>query len=516
MSTRIYPFDPEALPFSIITKKWIEVESKSKLYGLLQAYVPANLIEDGCDAETKVLNLSKSYQADVVDRKKKNGDDDDCDDDDRCGETKSCPQSNDKTLFGRVSLSSGFGMFHFNDLDNRKLIGLHQRLGDPVGSSCGVSQMTSWVLFTDGDVETIARFLSRLVENSEKTTEGVFHSFTWHIRYQYWMKEASCKARPLGSVVLPERTKSKLIEDISAFLSKQSQEFYNLHGIPYRRSYLFYGLPGTGKTSLIQALAGHFRRSVCFLQPTHPEMTDDSLRQAIIRVPDETIVVFEDVDSLFAKDRSNKVSRSALTFSGLLNALDGVGSPNGQIYVLTTNLREQLDSALIRNGRVDLHVEFGYANDEQIRAMWTSFYPAAAHRAGEFHDALREALGERQLVTSALQHYFVMQMRSTAEEALANVHQLLEDIKEKEVEQEEQENKDTDSSTDSKGGRNEKKKKEGKKAKPTTSASKGASFQAIHVHIHTHSGDDASATTTGSVDDDSNDKEAAGDGEDEE
>jgi hypothetical protein len=58
MSTRIYPFDPETLPFSIATKKWIEVESKSKLYGLLNAYVPANLIEDGCDAETKVLNLS--------------------------------------------------------------------------------------------------------------------------------------------------------------------------------------------------------------------------------------------------------------------------------------------------------------------------------------------------------------------------------------------------------------------------------------------------------------------------
>ena len=122
-----------------------------------------------------------------------------------------------------------------------------------------------------------------------------------------------------------------------------------------RRSYLFYGLPGSGKTSLIQALAGHYDRSVCYVQPTHPDMTDDSLRAAVNNAPANSIIVFEDIDALFGKQREAKIASSPLTFSGLLNSLDGIGHPRGQLFILTTNFRDQLDQALIRNGRVDLH-----------------------------------------------------------------------------------------------------------------------------------------------------------------
>jgi len=73
-------------------------------------------------------------------------------------------------------------------------------------------------------------------------------------------------------------------------------------------------------------------------------------------LPEDTIVVIEDIDALFGKDRASKNAKSPLSFSGLLNALDGVGAASGQIYILTTNLREQLDSALIRKGRVDFQV----------------------------------------------------------------------------------------------------------------------------------------------------------------
>jgi chaperone BCS1 len=65
-----------------------------------------------------------------------------------------------------------------------------------------------------------------------------------------------------------------------------------------------------------------------------------------------------------------------MTFSGLLNALDGIGNPDGQIFVLTTNFRDNLDSALIRNGRVDLHIEFTHATPEQMETIFSQFYPA--------------------------------------------------------------------------------------------------------------------------------------------
>ncbi len=42
-------------------------------------------------------------------------------------------------------------------------------------------------------------------------------------------------------------------------------------------------------------------------------------------------MVVEDIDALFAKDRSTKNAKSPLSFSGLLNALDGVGAASGQV-----------------------------------------------------------------------------------------------------------------------------------------------------------------------------------------
>jgi len=125
-------------------------------------------------------------------------------------------------------------------------------------------------------------------------------------------------------------------------------------------------------------------------------MTDELLRMAIHRVPSESIVVFEDIDSLFTKDRTNKLgNKSLLTFSGLLNALDGVGNATGQIFVLTTNFRHQLDSALIRNGRVDLHVEFLQATEEQMALMWQSFYPNPPEHAQTFAKNLIKLLGDK-------------------------------------------------------------------------------------------------------------------------
>ena len=73
-------------------------------------------------------------------------------------------------------------------------------------------------------------------------------------------------------------------------------------------------------------------------------------------VIEDIIVVIEDIDALFGKDRASKNAKSPLSFSGLLNALDGFGAASGQIYILTTNLREQLDSALIHKGSVDFQV----------------------------------------------------------------------------------------------------------------------------------------------------------------
>ena len=47
------------------------------------------------------------------------------------------------------------------------------------------------------------------------------------------------------------------------------------HGIPWRRGYLFYGPPGSGKTSLVTALAGRLHKSIYVVNLSSPAMNDE-------------------------------------------------------------------------------------------------------------------------------------------------------------------------------------------------------------------------------------------------
>ena len=87
-------------------------------------------------------------------------------------------------------------------------------------------------------------------------------------------------------------------------------------------------------------------------------MDDDDLNRALNDAPSHSIILLEDIDGIFKGRESviNQGSRGRVTFSGLLNALDGVRSQEGRILFMTTNHREKLDPALLRPGRADYHV----------------------------------------------------------------------------------------------------------------------------------------------------------------
>jgi mitochondrial chaperone BCS1 len=380
----------------------ITIEEKLPLYKYMLHYIANNLVDKGKSLSTDVLATAPT---EVEEHK--------------------------SLTYGRVEFHLGIGEYAFRTYNGEVMYALHHILGKPVGTDCGIKMFYHLVVFAESSYENIGKFLHEVLSKMEESDEGKFTCYSWHVRYQDWEMESKVNKRPIDSVVLPQDTKLRLINDISKFLDANSKLFYLKHGIPYRRSYLFYGIPGTGKTSMVQALAAHFHRNVCFLMPTHPEMTDDSLRAAINRLPDNSIVVFEDIDSLFTKDRANKVKSSSLTFSGLLNALDGIGSSTGQIIILTTNLREHLDAALLRNGRVDLHVEFTYATKEQLEVFWKNFYPESVELSNSFATLVTELLAKHELhvTTATLQHYFVSQMDKTAEEALLNIDMIIEEIK---------------------------------------------------------------------------------------
>ncbi|MCB2035044.1 MAG: AAA family ATPase, partial [Ottowia sp.] len=79
--------------------------------------------------------------------------------------------------------------------------------------------------------------------------------------------------RPLASVVLKAGQGEALLADLERFLT--SRERYAQLGIPWRRGYLLFGPPGTGKTSLVTALASELRLNVCTLSLASPIVTDE-------------------------------------------------------------------------------------------------------------------------------------------------------------------------------------------------------------------------------------------------
>lgn len=183
------------------------------------------------------------------------------------------------------------------------------------------------------------------------------------------------RKRPMATVILDEGIKEKIVNDVKDFMSRQ--QWYDDRAIPYRRGYLLYGPPGSGKTSFIQALAGELDYGVASINLSERGLTDDRLALMLTKLPERTLLLLEDADAAFQNRQQTQAdgyNGSTVTFSGLLNAMDGVAASTERISFLTTNHVERMDAALIRPGRVDMAVRIGEATRYQAAQMWERFY----------------------------------------------------------------------------------------------------------------------------------------------
>ncbi|XP_061918249.1 mitochondrial chaperone BCS1-like [Entelurus aequoreus] len=188
------------------------------------------------------------------------------------------------------------------------------------------------------------------------------------------------RRRPLSSVVLEAGVAERLVDDVKEFIG--NPKWYTDRGIPYRRGYLLYGPPGCGKSSFITALAGELGYSICLMSLSDRSLSDDRLNHLLSVAPQQSIILLEDVDAAFVSrdllPTENPLAYQGmgrLTFSGLLNSLDGVASSEARIVFMTTNFIDRLDSALIRPGRVDLKQYIGHCTHWQLTQMFRRFYP---------------------------------------------------------------------------------------------------------------------------------------------
>ncbi|TFK29631.1 P-loop containing nucleoside triphosphate hydrolase protein [Coprinopsis marcescibilis] len=213
--------------------------------------------------------------------------------------------------------------------------------------------------------------------------EGTVSIYVSNIQNE-WNCMTTRPNRPLKSIVLEPGVQDLLLNDARDFLL--SKRWYAARGIPFRRGYLLYGAPGTGKTSIIQGIAGELDLDVYIVSLSRAGLDDNGLSSLISDLPDKCIALMEDIDAAFSntlnRDEDDKTKRkksgssstSKISLSGLLNALDGVGAQEGRILFATTNKYASLDPALCRPGRMDLHIEFHLASKYQARELYKTFY----------------------------------------------------------------------------------------------------------------------------------------------
>ncbi|MGC1450401.1 MAG: AAA family ATPase [Candidatus Sulfotelmatobacter sp.] len=253
-------------------------------------------------------------------------------------------------------------------------------------------------------------FLKRFVDDVVRCHLKRLGVQSWLCTYNDgWDHSEGYAPRLLESVVLPPGEKERLVPDVANF--QKSKQRYSRLGVPYHRGYLLYGSPGTGKTSLVSALAAHFGLSVYCLNLG--DFNDRSLMSAVNQIPADSVLLFEDIDcmkggqarvaastnavgdevsAVFRKEKESATTQNGVTLSGLLNVLDGFFAPTGVLFMMTTNRIEALDPALLRPGRIDYRLYLGKASDLQKMELYRRFFPEATeHQAREIVEACRSA-----------------------------------------------------------------------------------------------------------------------------
>jgi chaperone BCS1 len=185
-----------------------------------------------------------------------------------------------------------------------------------------------------------------------------------------WTRARLGNNRKLDSVVLKAGQKEAIVADLDRFFA--SRERYETLGIPWRRGYLLYGPPGTGKTSLVTALASELSLNVCVLSLASPNVTDEKIGNLLASVPGRSVILIEDVDAFF-QHRGKADAGVKVSYSGFINALDGVAAHEGSVVFLTTNHPHLIDEAAIRSGRVDFRLELGLCDRDQLERMFLKF-----------------------------------------------------------------------------------------------------------------------------------------------
>ncbi|KAM0824559.1 hypothetical protein ACQ4PT_070119 [Festuca glaucescens] len=214
------------------------------------------------------------------------------------------------------------------------------------------------------------------------------------VEYDAWTAVDLRHPSTFDTLAMDRTLKKSVMDDLERFVDRK--EYYSRTGRAWKRGYLLYGPPGIGKSSLVAAMANHLKFDIYDLELTEVKSNSD-LRRLLVGMSNRSILVVEDIDCSIdlhqrpgdqGPDRraprpgfTGDDSEDKVTLSGLLNFVDGLWSTSGdeRIIVFTTNFRERLDPALLRPGRMDMHIHMSYCTPESSKILASNYHSVKDH-----------------------------------------------------------------------------------------------------------------------------------------
>ena len=216
----------------------------------------------------------------------------------------------------------------------------------------------------------IDNFLNQSVNFSKSKKEENIVKVRSNTAYGDWFSPKTIKVKPLDKTIINAKLKQSLINELDEF--SHMEKWYLDTGIPYKRGLCFYGPPGTGKTTLALAIANYTKRKIYCLNLNCIE-NDSRLPVAFSDMENNSILLIEDIDKVFS-GRESVNEKCGVTFSSLLNCMDGAFYKHGLITIITTNHIDKLDEALLRTGRIDTKLEIPLPSQKEIEEYLAIFY----------------------------------------------------------------------------------------------------------------------------------------------
>ena len=204
--------------------------------------------------------------------------------------------------------------------------------------------------------------------------------------------------RKLNSIFTDGDVQIELYNDIKKFLD--NRELYKKLNYPYNYCALLHGVPGSGKSSTLLALATELNRNITYINLASASAI--KLLRQLNESPNETLFVFEDIDAITTKSTARRSKKDktvkemlgddmllkSLSLSDLLNITDGLLASDGTICLFTTNHIEKLDQAFLRAGRMNKIIEYKYMSAKTANKMIKTYL---GHEIANLKDEIKPA-----------------------------------------------------------------------------------------------------------------------------